>query len=125
MADHSATAALVTGATRGSGGVLPWVSVLGAVALAFVCGAAIVCFELPPSSFLSKAFIGFRAWNGQRQAAPPESEDQAAAAAMPKIDKPGATFDAGWPALRGDARRRGSVDVLGRPVREHGAAVRP
>jgi hypothetical protein len=69
------------------------VSILGVLSLAFLSGAAVMFFQLPPSSALSKAFIGFCAWNEQRQPSPTVPDELAPATPMPKIDKRGATFD--------------------------------
>jgi hypothetical protein len=93
MADHLPTPAVATSPARTRRSLLPWLSLLGIIFLAFVGGAAVMFFEQPPSAYLSQAFIGFRAWNEQRQTAAPVPDELAPAAAMPKIDKPGATFD--------------------------------
>jgi hypothetical protein len=66
---------------------------LGLVSLSFVLGAAAMFFELPPSGFLGKAFVGARAWNERRQATAPPIDPGLTSAARVKIDKPGKTFD--------------------------------
>src|SRR5437879_1590861 len=68
-------------------------SCLGMVALAYLLGAAAMFFRLPTSGFLSKAFIGARAWNERRRASSRNVDRQLPAASSAVIDKPGKTFD--------------------------------
>jgi len=67
-----------------------WVSIVGVMVLCYVLGAAVMFFELPTSDFLSKAFIGARAWN-ERRHLPAQASEQPAIAGV--VDTPGRTFD--------------------------------
>src|SRR5262245_55117738 len=68
-----------------------WLFTLGLMILCFVFGAAVMFFQLPTSDFLSKAFIGARAWLERQQV------DGASEPELPKIqephDQPGKTCD--------------------------------
>jgi Arylsulfotransferase (ASST) len=44
------------------GRVMASLSVLGVVGLAYLCGAAVMFFQLPSYDFLDKAFLGAKAW---------------------------------------------------------------
>jgi hypothetical protein len=68
-----------------------FVFIVGTVVLAFVAGAAVMFFQLPPYGFLSKGFAGGRAW-AERNAvqSDPESESELPRAA---VDKPLQTAD--------------------------------
>jgi hypothetical protein len=70
-----------------------WLSVLGLVVLAYVLGAAVMFFQLPSSGFLSKAFIGGRAWNERREAVAQPADDQPPPTPTKTIDQPAKTFD--------------------------------
>jgi len=77
--------------------MVPLLAILGLVSLSYVLGAAAMFFEVPPSDFLHKAFVGARAWNERRQASV-RSSATATGKEVPhaptvKIDKPGKTFD--------------------------------
>ncbi len=51
-------------------------SILGLATLCFLVGAAVMFFQLPPSEFLSKSFVGARAWAGRHGAmAVPDVDD--------------------------------------------------
>ena len=65
---------------------------IGAVAISYTAGAAVMFFELPTSSALSKAFIGARAWNERAElsAAPSAATPTTLAGG---IDQPDKTFD--------------------------------
>jgi hypothetical protein len=59
--------------------LLPWLSLLGAVVLSYLLGAAVMFFRLPSADFLSKGFLGARAWNERRQdASAPADRDSPA-----------------------------------------------
>ena len=53
-----------------------FVSFAGFSLLVFVLGAAVMFFELPPSDFLAKAFIGCRAWFERSDLAAPKAEEE-------------------------------------------------
>jgi hypothetical protein len=72
--------------------LLPWVSILGMVALSYLLGAAVLFFDLPSANFLHKAFLGAQAWYEQRHTQPPEDEEQFHRAKIGRIDKPEKTF---------------------------------
>ena len=67
-----------------------WLSLFGMLFLSYLLGAAVMFFELPTADFLSKAFLGARAWNERRQL-PRQMSEQPGTAGL--IDKPEKTFD--------------------------------
>lgn len=70
-----------------------WLAILGTMSLMYVLGAAAMFFELPSSGFLSKGFVGARAWNERREAPPPTPVQKTPTFVVGKIDKPGKAFD--------------------------------
>ncbi len=62
---------------------------IGMMVLAFVFGAGVMFFQLPPADFLAKAFIGGRAWYESRLATsqPPDPEASFGAHGIDKADK--------------------------------------
>ena len=63
------------------GKVLAGLSVLGALALSYFAGAAVMFFELPSYDFLHKAFTGGKAWHERGQPAlnpfqPPDLDER-------------------------------------------------
>jgi hypothetical protein len=72
--------------------VSSWLSILGLMSLCYLLGAAAMFFELPTSDFLSKAFIGARSWNEQRQIATPTPEQESHAVTTVTINQPAKTF---------------------------------
>jgi hypothetical protein len=76
------------------GKVLAGLSVLGALALSYFAGAAVMFFELPSYDFLHKAFTGGKAWHERGQPAlnpfqPPDLDEREGVT----VDKPGQTCD--------------------------------
>lgn len=67
--------------------------VLGLASLSFVVGAAVMFFEVPPSGFLHKAFVGVHTWHAREQAARPGSVAGPPVRSVPRADKPDKTFD--------------------------------
>jgi hypothetical protein len=70
-----------------------WLSIFGLVFLSYLFGAAVMFFELPTSGFLSKAFIGARAWNERRQVSPQSDDQELSSVPRVTIDKPGKVFN--------------------------------
>lgn len=68
-------------------------AILGMMSLAFLFGAAVMYFQLPPSDFLRKAFLGARAWNERRQLPPPLPVEKTPPPSIGPIEKPDKTFD--------------------------------
>jgi hypothetical protein len=80
--------------TRHPGKLLACLSVLGALVLSYVFGAAVMFFKLPSSDFLDKAFTGGKAWHergkpGTNAFTPPGIDDREGIT----VDKPGQTYD--------------------------------
>jgi hypothetical protein len=67
-------------------------AILGFVSLGYLLGAAVMYFELPTSGFLSKAFVGGRAWFERREASRLLGEAVIPAVAI-EMDKPHKTCD--------------------------------
>jgi hypothetical protein len=100
-------------------------SVLGAVAISYVLGAAAIFFGLPTSDVLERAFIGSRAWSARKTtllsegaAVPPGL--RWAASRTPNIDEPSKTFDGFTLYACADHEGQGSgaflIDMRGQPV---------
>ncbi len=68
-------------------------AVAGAIVLFYVFGAGAMFFELPTSGFLSRAFLGARAWNERRQTPEPLGVEHTPPASLGPIDNPDKTFD--------------------------------
>jgi hypothetical protein len=64
---------------------------LGLLFLGYVLGATVMFFELPSAGFLTKAFIGARAWNERRQSPTPGRNEPSLPLGL--IDHPEKTFD--------------------------------
>jgi hypothetical protein len=61
--------------------------------LSYVLGAAVMFFQLPSSDFLSKAFLGARAWQEKQDAAAQAASALESLGPGGPIDRPGKTFD--------------------------------
>jgi hypothetical protein len=59
----------------------------------FVAGAAVMFFQLPPSDFMAKAFIGSRAWFERSDIFAPKKTDRELPRSAATIDKPLKTYD--------------------------------
>jgi hypothetical protein len=68
------------------------VSLLGVASLCYVLGAAMMFFELPSSTFLTRAFVGGAAWYEAKQQSPPP-EDDLPPVSVGKVDRPERTCD--------------------------------
>jgi hypothetical protein len=80
--------------TRHLGKVLACLSILGALGLSYVCGAAVMFFKLPSYDFLYQAFNGGKAWQQRGKPAlnpfvPPDMDEREGIT----VDKPGQTCD--------------------------------
>jgi hypothetical protein len=80
--------------TRHLGKLFACLSILGALALSYVFGAAVMFFQLPSSDFLDEAFTGGKAWHergkpGVNAFIPPEIDGREGVT----VDKPGQTYD--------------------------------
>jgi hypothetical protein len=98
-------------------GLVRWA---GVAVLLFVAGAAVMFFQLPPSDFLSKAFIGGRAWFERSDLAPPPPEPlDPTSAASSGVDRPGKTFDGftlcTFAAVQGVSTRAYLIDMKCEP----------
>jgi hypothetical protein len=65
----------------------------GLASVCYLLGAAVMFFELPSSGFLSKAFVGARAFFEEEEAASPISDKDLPPVTMGPVDKPNKTFD--------------------------------
>jgi Arylsulfotransferase (ASST) len=79
---------------RHLGKVLAGLSILGALALCYVLGAAVMFFQLPTYDFLNNAFTGGKALHERGKPAlnpfqPPDIDDRQGVT----VDKPGQTYD--------------------------------
>jgi hypothetical protein len=68
------------------------ISVFGLATLCYLLGAAAMFFQLPTSGFLSKGFVGARAW-AQRRDMSIAAEDDEGSDLIGLVDKPGKTSD--------------------------------
>jgi hypothetical protein len=68
-------------------------ALLGLLFLIYVLGAGAMFFELPSSGFLSRAFLGARAWKERSEMPEVLPVEQTPPAAIGAIDKPDKTFD--------------------------------
>jgi hypothetical protein len=80
--------------TRHRGKVLACLSILGALGCSYVCGAAVMFFQLPSADFLDKAFTGGKAWHergmpGLNPFQPPAIDERQGLT----VDKPSQTYD--------------------------------
>jgi hypothetical protein len=75
-----------------SGVRLPLVSFLGLLVLTYVIGAAVMFFQFPSSGFLSKGFMGGRAWVEKKLTSMQSSGDMTPVLTG-MVDQPGKTFD--------------------------------
>ena len=98
-------------------GLLPFVSFLGLVSLSFLLGAAVMFFELPPSSFLRKAFVGGAAWYERKQGAQAPRE-QAPPLTVGRVDKPDKTCDGFTLCMYGTGTRAVLVNMRGEVVHQ-------
>jgi hypothetical protein len=64
----------------------------GVAVLLFTSGAAVMFFQLPPSDFLSKGFIGGRAWY-ERSGSSPQTKELDWSSDADWVDKPRKTYD--------------------------------
>jgi hypothetical protein len=67
-------------------------SQIGLLSISFLLGAAVIFFDLPPSSFLRSAFTGGLSWYEQR-GKEPLPQEQTLPLAIANIDKPDKTCD--------------------------------
>jgi len=70
-----------------------WLFVFGILSLSYLLGATVMFFELPTSSFLTRAFAGERAGHERREGAARAVGPRAALTGQSHIDVPGKTFD--------------------------------
>jgi hypothetical protein len=93
---------------------------LGLMSLSYVLGAAVLFFELPSSEFLTKAFLGARAWNEERQRTAQSPDPGLSSQSKGHIDKPGKTFDGFTLITCGDMPGPGTeaflIDMSGKRV---------
>jgi hypothetical protein len=67
-------------------------SMLGLATLCYLLGATVMFFDLPPSGFLNKGFIGARAWKERRQAISRAVDERPAALIRHEINQPDKVF---------------------------------
>src|SRR5262245_60945387 len=92
-----------------------FLSLLGVASLSFLLGAVVVFFDLPPSSFLRRAFIGGITWH-EHKAASTSVEEQSPALTVGQIASAGKTSDGFTLCMFG----KGSLAVL---IDRHGEMV--
>jgi hypothetical protein len=92
-------------------------SLLGALGVAYLLGAAVMSFRLPTSDFLDKAFSGARAWYERGQSTLPTLSSAAAAVAKKKegisIDRAEKTADGFTLYTLTDGSRAALIDMRG------------
>ncbi len=90
------------------------VSTVGAAAVVFVLGAGVMFFDVPPADFLSKAFIGCRAWFERSDLAAPDAEVDLPPGGI-GVDKPDKTADGytlcTFAAINGDSTQAYLFDM--------------
>jgi hypothetical protein len=117
-ANGTAMAKHVVASPSGRGGLFRRALWLGAiVSLAYVLGAAVEFFDLPPSSFLRRAFVGGAAWLEAAQL-PAAPEHGAVPAAVGKMDVPDKTCDGFTLCMYGGNSRAVLVNMHGETVHE-------
>src|SRR5260370_36609618 len=70
-----------------------WLFVLGLASLSYFLGAAVMFFELPSSGFMTRAFVGARAWNERRQALAQPRNEELPQVTVGRIGQPEKAFD--------------------------------
>jgi hypothetical protein len=80
-------------ARKGSRVLLRWSLLLGLLSVGYLLGAAVMFFDLPSAGFLSKAFVGARAWSERERVLATAVDPTALSNNAHQIDKPGKTFD--------------------------------
>jgi hypothetical protein len=93
---------------------LSFLSLAGLASLSFVLGAAVMFFELPPSSFLHRAFVGGAAWYEQ-QGQQPQPQGPLSVGA---IDRPDRTCDGFTLCMYGTDSRAVLVNMRGDVVHQ-------
>lgn len=93
-------------------------SVLGAVGLAFVCGAAVMFFQLPSSDFLDKSFAGAQAWYERGRSTIPLLPPEVAAEMRQGVfvDRADKTYDGFTLFTMTDAAQATLIDMRGTVV---------
>jgi hypothetical protein len=71
----------------------PCLAIVGIASLSFLCGAAVICLELPTSAMLQKAFVGARAWHENTHDSRPDATGDLPTFERGAIDLPEKTFD--------------------------------
>ncbi len=92
-------------------------SLLGLASLCFLFGAAVIFFDLPPSSFLRRAFEGGVAWYEHRGSAPPPDQ-QSAPPTIGPINKAGKTCDGFTLCMYGGNSRAVLINMRSEVVHE-------
>lgn len=67
-------------------------TVFGLLFLSYILGAAVMFFQFPTSGFLSKGFMGVRAW-AEKRIASTQSSPETGPISANTVDQPGKTFD--------------------------------
>jgi hypothetical protein len=67
--------------------------IVGAMALCYLFGAAVMFFQLPSADLLAKSFIGARALSERMQLSEAEPSEDLSLVSASEVDKPGKTFD--------------------------------
>jgi hypothetical protein len=91
-------------------------SVLGLVALAYLCGAAIMYFRLPSSDFLDQAFRGAKAWQKRGQSTMPLVSPGIVEKDGITVDKAEKTYDGFTLYTMADASHATLIDMRGAVV---------
>jgi hypothetical protein len=102
------------------GQLIAGLSILGAVGLGFLYGAAVMSFQLPPYDFLDRCFAGARAWQERGKSTIPVLSSEKAKVAKKKeginVDKAEKTFDGFTLYTMSDGARAMLIDMRGTMV---------
>jgi hypothetical protein len=93
----------------------PWLrglSLFGLVSLTFLLGAAVIFFDLPPASFLRRAFVGGAAWYEQKGASQ-NPDEGLPPPTVGQVDKPDKTCDGFTLLLYGEGTPAVLVNMRG------------
>jgi hypothetical protein len=101
------------------GQLIAGLSILSAIGLGFLYGAAVMYYQLPPYDFLDKCFTGARAWQERGQSTIPVLSPEMAKVAKQEgitVDKAEKTFDGFTLYTMSDGSRATLLDMRGNVV---------
>jgi arylsulfotransferase ASST len=94
-----------------------FLSLLGVASLSFLLGAAVIFFDVPPSSFLRRAFIGGITWH-EHKAASTSVEEQSPALTVGQIASAGKTSEGFTLCMYGKGSLAVLIDMRGEMVHQ-------